>query len=84
MDRRQLLDQRDKSRRMMQMPLLPAEIKAKAKRAFDLASAALGLQDAALRKKLGGPIPKRGKAASQGQRPSSPPDPTKPSPILKI
>jgi hypothetical protein len=41
----------------MQKHWLPAEIRAKFKKARDHADVALGLQDALMRKKLGGPAP---------------------------
>ena len=60
-DRRMLLDQTDKARRMMGNQFLTADIRAMAKRAADAGEAALGLQDAAAR--LQG-LPKAGLRAS--------------------
>ena len=52
MDRREVLDIWSKSRKMVNHPLLPQELKDKAKVAMDGADAILSLQDAQRRKLL--------------------------------
>ncbi len=46
MDRRTLLDQRDKAMRAVAMPDLPQDLRTMAKKAADHADVALGMQDA--------------------------------------
>lgn len=82
MDRRELLDTRDKMKRLIAHPLLPPEIKAKAKEAVDHADVVLGLQDAQKRALLKGlpiPIPQSGARPLPQAAPSSQPDLIPPS-----